>query len=468
MIRRFSTTFAVFSMCLDALIVSFSLNMASVLRPLMSNLAFAQNIPAGEVILPKLNYVIFPLIWIAVLSSLQIYKGRRYFRAFDEFGALMTGAILAAVLMAGFLYLSFRDISRLLFITFVLVALLSQTFYRSVVRLVWRSERFRLAPRQRVVVLGTGEIAEKVCLELTTHPYFSMNMVGFLGDQPTTGYPYLGKLKDAYSVIVENSITDIVIALPNREQEQMNTTIQNFYDLAINIWVVPDYFSLTLHQAKLENFGSIPMMNLRASALSDIQRIQKRFIDLLLVIMELPIILPVSGFIVLLIKLDSKGKVFFLQDRIGENGKIFKMIKFRTMVSDAESKRHLVEFLNENGESIHKVKDDPRLTRVGKILRRMSLDELPQIVNVLKGDMSIVGPRPEMPDLVEKYDLWQRKRFAIPQGITGWWQVNGRSELPMHLNTKYDLYYIQHYSIWLDIVILFKTIWTVLQGKGAF
>ena len=157
-----------------------------------------------------------------------------------------------------------------------------------------------------------------------------------------------------------------------------------------------------------------------------------------------------------------------MQDRIGENGRLFKMVKFRTMVADAEEKRALVEHLNEDGEFIHKVKDDPRVTRVVKFLRRTSLDELPQVINVFKGEMSIVGPRPEMPFLVEKYDLWQRKRFAIPQGITGWWQVNGRSELPMHLNTEFDLYYIQHYSVWLDVLILFKTIGVVIKGKGAF
>jgi lipopolysaccharide/colanic/teichoic acid biosynthesis glycosyltransferase len=112
--------------------------------------------------------------------------------------------------------------------------------------------------------------------------------------------------------------------------------------------------------------------------------------------------------------------------------------------------------------------DDPRVTRVGRFLRRTSLDEIPQLFNVLKGEMSLVGPRPEMPNLVEKYDLWQRKRFTVPQGMTGWWQVNGRSDKPMHLHTDEDLYYVQNYSIWLDLQIIFKTIWVVLRRKGAY
>jgi lipopolysaccharide/colanic/teichoic acid biosynthesis glycosyltransferase len=144
------------------------------------------------------------------------------------------------------------------------------------------------------------------------------------------------------------------------------------------------------------------------------------------------------------------------------------MFKFRTMVADAENLRHTVETTDSEGQLIHKSDRDPRVTRVGRILRKTSMDELPQLLNILRGEMSLVGPRPELPYLVERYEPWQRKRFAVPQGITGWWQVNGRSDKPMHLNTEDDLYYVQNYSLLLDIQILFKTILVVLRGKGAF
>ena len=144
------------------------------------------------------------------------------------------------------------------------------------------------------------------------------------------------------------------------------------------------------------------------------------------------------------------------------------MIKFRTMVKNAEELRGQVEQTDADGNLVHKFKHDPRVTRVGRILRRFSLDEIPQIFNILNGTMSLVGPRPEMPYLVEKYQPWQRKRFSVPPGLTGWWQVNGRSDRPMHLHTEDDLYYIQNYSIWLDVQILVRTVWVVLIGKGSY
>jgi lipopolysaccharide/colanic/teichoic acid biosynthesis glycosyltransferase len=144
------------------------------------------------------------------------------------------------------------------------------------------------------------------------------------------------------------------------------------------------------------------------------------------------------------------------------------MFKFRTMVADAENHDREVMITTDDGHVVHKRKDDPRVTRMGRLLRRYSLDELPQLVNVLRGEMSLVGPRPEMPWLVDQYDPWQRRRFAVPQGLTGWWQINGRSDKPMHLNTDDDLYYVYNYSLWLDIQILVRTPFAVLIGRGAF
>ena len=144
------------------------------------------------------------------------------------------------------------------------------------------------------------------------------------------------------------------------------------------------------------------------------------------------------------------------------------MFKFRSMVKNADQLLKDITMRDLDGNPIHKIPDDPRVTHIGKFIRRTSLDELPQLFNVLKGEMSLIGPRPELPTLVKHYEPWQRKRFAVPQGITGWWQVNGRSDKPMHLHTEDDLYYVQNYSLRLDLTILLKTVWVVLRGKGAY
>jgi len=306
---------------------------------------------------------------------------------------------------------------------------------------------------------------------ISEHKHLGVIMEGFLDDdlakrskQPNI----LGSLNDTRIIVKERGITDIVIALPTRAYEKVNSLVSELQDLAVQIWIVPDYFNLVLHQAKVEDFVGLPMLDLRAPALIENQRLIKRVFDIFIVLLFL---IPALVFMILIslaIVLDDGFPILFKQQRVGENGRLFTMYKFRTMVRGAEHMRNLVEQTDENGNLIHKRRDDPRITRVGQFLRRLSLDEIPQLLNVLRGHMSLVGPRPELPYLVKKYQPWQRKRFAVPQGMTGWWQIHGRSDRPMHLNTEDDLYYIQNYSIWLDIQILIRTIWIVIRGKGAY
>jgi exopolysaccharide biosynthesis polyprenyl glycosylphosphotransferase len=202
-------------------------------------------------------------------------------------------------------------------------------------------------------------------------------------------------------------------------------------------------------------------------AMNGYQRAIKRVVDLTLAAVLLLIASPLMIVIAILIKLDSRGPILFRQQRVGENARRFDMLKFRSMSADAESR--ITEVLREiEGGIVHKHKDDPRVTRLGRVLRRTSLDELPQLINVLMGDMSLVGPRPELPMFVDKYEPWQFERLRVPQGMTGWWQVNGRSDNPLHMNTDHDIYYVRNYSLLLDVRILLKTIWVVLRAKGAY
>jgi exopolysaccharide biosynthesis polyprenyl glycosylphosphotransferase len=204
------------------------------------------------------------------------------------------------------------------------------------------------------------------------------------------------------------------------------------------------------------------------TGMSRSERLAKRAMDILLSGIALFLAAPVMLMVIIAIKLESPGPVLFKQRRVGEGGKLFHIYKFRSMVVNAEALQTTVNKTDSNGKTLHKHKDDPRVTRIGRIIRKTSIDELPQLLNILKGDMSLVGPRPELPWLVEQYEGWQRERFLVPQGLTGWWQVTGRSEKPCHLSTEDDLHYVRNYSLWLDIKIMLMTIPAMLKGKGAF
>jgi len=298
-----------------------------------------------------------------------------------------------------------------------------------------------------------------------------LRVLGFIDDNPNLFKNHskiLGSIDETITIIRNKDIDDVVITLPQKASQRISRLISELHRIPVKVWVIPDYFRLALHKAAIEEFAGIPLLDLRAPALNEYQRMVKRTFDLVITIIFIPVILPLMGIIALAIRLESPGQILLRQPRAGENGRIFNMYKFKTMIDNAEEMLHLVERIDAKGRIIHKVTDDPRVTKFGRILRRTSLDELPQFFNVLKGDMSLVGPRPELPYLVEQYEPWQRQRFVVPPGITGWWQIQGRSNKPMHLNTEDDLYYVQNHSLLLDIYILVKTIGVVILGRGAY
>ena len=470
MLRRFSTNFALFSIALDLTLVALALWISNSLRPYLNDLPFAEEILRPQA-LPFLLYFIFPVIYVAILMLFSVYDGRRNLLAVNEIARLIFGSLLAGVALAGALYLSFREISRLLFIVFGSLAFSFTLSWRLLLRLTYWRSAGRQIHQRKVLIIGAGPVGRNLQKQIEKNNSFGLQVVGFLDDDSKkrlSQRDILGATNQARPLLIEMDVDDVVIALPPRAYERVNSLVAELHDLPVKVWVIPDYFHQALHQAVAEEFAGIPMLDLRAPALDDTQRLTKRAFDLFLSILALPFFALILLVIGAAIRLDTPGPVLFQQKRVGENGRIFKMFKFRTMVQNAESLRHLVEEYDSSGNLIHKKPDDPRVTRVGRFLRRYSIDEVPNLLNVIKGEMSLVGPRPELPYLVERYKPWQRKRFAVPQGMTGWWQVNGRSDKPMHLHSEDDLYYVQNYSLWLDIQILLKTILVVLRGKGAF
>jgi exopolysaccharide biosynthesis polyprenyl glycosylphosphotransferase len=469
MLRRFSINFALFSMALDGLSTALGLWLAAILRPFLSGFTFIRDLK-DPLSVPHLLYFLFPLVWVIIFSSLSIYDGRRFLRAADELAALFLATFIASVSVAGILYFSFRDVSRALFALFVTVAFLLCLFWRILARLYFRSLRESSPVSRRLLVVGTGPLGRSVGKQIQVAPAEQLNLVGFVDDgyADQASSPPLGKIEEIKTLIDTYHVTDVVVALPYSAYQKMADIIAGLDALPVGVWIALGFFDLALYRTDIEDFAGIPMLDLRASAIDDYQRMLKRSFDIVFGLAFLLPALPVMALSALLILVEDGPPVLFRQKRVGENGRLFEMLKFRTMVRKAEELQARVEKRDADGNLIHKTRDDPRVTRAGRLLRRLSLDELPQLFNILAGTMSLVGPRPEMPYLVEKYQPWQRKRFAVPPGLTGWWQVNGRSDRPMHLHTEDDLYYIQNYSIWLDLQIIVRTIWVVLVGKGSY
>lgn len=472
MLKRFTVNFAVFSMALDLGLTLLALYAAAWIRPSLSGLEWARPLSSPpHALVPSPLYPAVILIWLSVFLALSAYDPRRTYKAVEEFQNVSMATVFAILIFAGFLYLSYRNISRWLFVTFAVLDLASLLAWRVLARLVFRLLNGRAYQPRRVLIVGAGGVGQRVAKMIQEYAWTGLTLAGYLDDDPCkreNGLPVLGSVGDVRWVVEQEKIDDVVVALPRRAYGRVDQLVMALHDLPVNVRVIPNYFSLVLYRATVDDFGGIPMINLRDSALNEVQRLIKRAFDLVVGGTLALVALPVMALIALAIKLDSPGPVVFQQKRMGENGRLFEMYKFRSMVAGAEEMQEQVNDVDEEGHIIHKKRDDPRVTQVGRFIRRFSLDEVPQLFNVLKGEMSLVGPRPELPWLVEKYEPWQRKRFAVPPGITGWWQVNGRSDKPMHLHTEDDLYYIKNYSLLLDLLILWKTVWVVLRGKGAY
>jgi len=470
MLRRFSINFAIFSMIIDAIWVVIGLQAAVLIRPFLNRIPFVQTIPE-QINLPTGIYFIFPLVWVGILSTFAIYDGRKFLRVADEYAMLTLASLIASISMAGILYFSYRQVSRVLFFTFVLIVFALFLSWRGIARLGFRLRRDWPDVARRVLIVGAGPLGVRIGKQIREARIENLQCIGYVDDDTglDKNHPeLLGKIINIRELVKEVAITDVVIALPYSVYQRMNEVVNITTDLPVKVWVALGFFDLALYKTEIDNFAGVPMLDLRAPALSEYQRMVKRGFDLLFGSLAAVLTLPIMALISLLIWIFDGRPVFFLQKRVGENGRIFEMYKFRTMVKNADQLQGVVEQTDADGNLIHKKEKDPRVTRTGRFLRRLSLDELPQFLNVVRGTMSLVGPRPELPYLVEKYQGWQRKRFAIPPGMTGWWQINGRSERVMHLHTEDDLYYINNYSIWLDIQILIRTAWTVIQGRGAF
>lgn len=426
------------------------------------------------VALPWPVYLMAAAIWPVVLSLTSAYDARpRSPRRFSaRIYALLLGTGISILVLAGILYFSYRLVPRRLVFYFGIVDFSLLALARVGAHFLNRAAG-RNGHAPRFLIAGAGRVGGEIARQVQRHDG-SRQLIGFLDDDPAklgtdlSGVPVLGTIDALEEVILAHRIDEVIVALPLRAHRRLMRLVLDLERLPVEVSVVPDYFDLTFWRTRMDELFGFPLIRLRASAIEGGPRVAKRLFDLALALPSLVVCVPLFPLVALVIRLDSPGRALFRQDRVGENCRAFRMWKFRTMVQNADELLPNVVEETRDGRIIFKRPDDPRVTRVGRFLRRWSLDELPQLINVVKGEMSLVGPRPELPWLVDQYEGWQRKRFAVPPGMTGWWQVSGRSERAMHLHVEDDLYYIQNHSIWLDLRILWRTIGAVLSGKGAY
>ncbi len=325
----------------------------------------------------------------------------------------------------------------------------------------------------RLLVVGSGRLGKIIMQHIAANPNLGYSLVGFLHDlnEPPSDFgrfKMLGTLDDLGLVIRSMQIDEVIIALPAQMHHYAVRSVKMCERLGASFKLIPDLYELSLSRIDMDAIEGIPLIGIKQVSLNKVQRAVVRLLDIFVAALILGIGSPIWLCIGLAVKLTSHGPIIFKQTRVGLNGQLFYMRKFRSMYRDADRRLAALIARNEAQGPLFKMKEDPRITFVGKFLRRTSLDEIPQMISVLKGDMSLVGPRPPLPQEVAQYEEWQKGRLAIKPGLTGLWQVRGRSDISFDEGVLMDLYYIENWSLRLYFQILLRTIPAVLLRRGAY
>jgi len=410
---------------------------------------------------------------ISQMFSLNMYSFDRFRSWQEDFINIVKSVTIAAVLI---LTLSFfyREItySRQMVLMAGPLAVLAVAGGR----LFWRSILFFLRARgfflRGVLILGRGNMVPVVLEKIQANKSLGLNVKGIVAeDKPHEseyfGLPCKGNFEDLRAILSRETYRVALVVQEKVPHDKLLELIEICEEKHVEILLIPQVYDLLIDYSGLRDVEGLPMVELREEPIGWGNLFVKRIIDFFLSILLIILTFPLQLVISILIRMDSKGSPIFLQERVGYRGNKFKMLKFRTMVVDAEDKlKDLVEVDNIK-EPVFKIKNDPRVTKIGRWLRRTSLDELPQLLNVFLGQMSLVGPRPEEVSLVKRYNVWQRRRLKVKPGITGLQQIKCRGSNSLEERVKYDIFYIRRLGLLLDLEILVKTIWVVLRQKGV-
>lgn len=454
----------------DALAVAGAFFLSFWLRFHSGLLGVPKGVPRFSSYLVAVPFLLFIHMVYFSYQGFYRFKLRRN-RLDDLFSVILNCVAAAFTVLLLFSYLkSYRfisfEISHVFLAVYAPSAVLAIFLCRALMFKVFRRLALARNGVSRVLIAGQGDLAELTAANLAKYGHFGLEVTGFLAPEPTpagtvaergetavkAGDKVLGGYADLERVVRKYGITDLFVALPLSEYATIMKLIESGNNLLVDIRLVPDILQLASLKAGLEHIEGLPIINLGDIPLEGWPALSKRLFDILVAACGLVLFLPFGALVALLLKLDSRGPVFHCQTRVGLDGRIFKMIKFRTMVRNAEK---------ETGP-IWSPQNDPRVTPVGRVLRKLSIDEVPQLINVLVGDMSLVGPRPERPELVERFKgniPRYMLRHRVKTGMTGWAQVHGlRGNTPLDKRIEFDIFYIQNWTFRLDLEIIFRTI----------
>ena len=434
------------------------------------------------------------LIRLLCLRYCDLYRLRGEFSFVDDGIRILKATAIGSLLIVAtaFLYrggFQFRAFSyaRSVFVFDFFVSLGMSLVVRFVMRTVQTVVRQRHINLIPTLVVGRGKEAALCIKEMRERPALGYRVIGVIeskeiaygGNSTYEGVPVVGDLKTLPEAIRDSAANEVIIADPSVNSDELFEVMMRCgRRRGVEFRIAPSLFNCLPQKTEIDQIGILPMIRLFREPLSSGARLVKRSFDLLTSGLAILLLLPVWVLIALLIKLDSKGPVFYTQERVGMDGRLFLLYKFRTMKADSDPEIHK-EYqrafiagraeanLGDDNKPTYKLRADPRVTRIGKWLRRTSLDEVPQLLNVLMSDMSIVGPRPPIAYEVESYDLWHRKRLDMKPGLTGLWQVSGRNRLPFDEMVRLDLFYIENWSLLLDLKIILRTVFVMLGGEGS-
>ncbi len=419
--------------------------------------------------------IMLTLLTIAMFRIEGLYFPMRGRTFLDDFYTLVNGTTTAILLiMAITFFVRPLVYSRAVYVYAATLIVILLATARAVERMIRPRLRKHGIGVDRVLIVGAGEVGRALMRNVVAKPDLAYEIVGFVDDHDERGHTDIGRFRALGSItnlpmLLRDCLVDeVIVTLPWTAREKIITIMELCQRMRVSAKVVPDLFQLSLSRLVIDDVGGIPLIGVRETQIGTWNSVLKRIMDLIGSLALVALLAPLMLVVAWIIRLDSPGPVIFKQKRIGRGGRIFVVYKFRTMRDGAEREQAQLSELNEVDGPLFKIRNDPRHTRIGRWIRRMSIDELPQLFNVLKGEMSLVGPRPPMVCEVEQYQDWHKQRLQVSPGLTGLWQVSGRSEVPFDEQCMLDIYYIENWSPWLDLWIILKTIPTVLLARGAY